>query len=260
MPYLRPGRRSRFLLGAALALLAGCASAPRPGVVAGSRLGLAKAPAVLPRGVAQLEGGYSHAAAGARWRESIGEPLLRLGVGGSTELRFAPPSYQRSRTAAGAEVEGVGDAYAAVRYRVRDAAGWAPLVSVQVGGTLPVGAGGVGAGQAQPEAALYALWRLPEGVQLLTMGVHRSAVAGDDRFGASTLAAGVRRDVVPGLTAQADYGVVHSTRLGAGTVHQVRGGAAVRLGRNLQLDGWIGRTTANGVHETGFGAGFSRRW
>jgi hypothetical protein len=241
------------------ALAAGCATVPRTGVVSGARLGLTKAPGTLPRGVVQLEAGYSRAELDGRTRQAFGETLLRAGLGANTELRVGMPSYLRNVTTADT-LTGMGDAYLAVRHRFTDARGWVPAFSVQAGSTLPTAEDRMGPGQAQPELAGYAMWRLPEKVQLLTMGVHRDAIAAGDRYGLNTVSAGLRRDVVTGVTAQADYGVVSSTRAGAADTHHLRAGAAVRIGRDLQLDGWGGRAETAGKHEYQFGLGFSRRW
>jgi hypothetical protein len=227
--------------------------------IATSRLGLTKAPGVVAASVVQLEAGYSHSELGGRTRHTVGETLVRIGLGKQLELRAGVPSFLRTTTQADT-VSGMGDGLIAVRQRFTDAAGWRPMLALQTGATVPIGADGVTAGEVQPELAGYALWRLPEAFQLLTMGVHRHAVAAGDRYGQSTISAGLRRELMRGLNAQVDYGVVHSTRTGARDAHQVRGAAAVRLGKDLQLDGYIGRSTAGGQHETLLGLGFSTRW
>jgi hypothetical protein len=196
---------------------------------------------------------------GERTRHTVGETLIRIGLGRRMELRAGIPSYVRTTTPADT-VTGMGDGLLAVRRRFTDAAGWRPMVALQAGATLPIGADGVSAGEVQPEIAGYALWRLPESFQLLTMAVHRDAVAAGDRYGQSTLSAGLRRELAPGLTAQADCGLLHSTRAGARDAHQLRGGAALRIGRDLQLDAYLGRSAAGGQHETLLGLGISTRW
>jgi hypothetical protein len=209
--------------------------------------------------VVQLEAGYSRSELDTRTRHTFGETLLRAGLGANSELRVGVPSYLRTVTPA-STVEGMGDGYLALRHRFTDAAGWRPAFALQAGSTVPTGKDGVGSGEAQPELAAYAQWRLPQRVQLMTMGVHRDAVAAGDRFGQSTLAAGLRRDLASGLTGQADYGVVHSTRAGAVDAHLLRAGAALRVTHDLQLDGWAGRSATAGKHEYTFGVGFSQRW
>jgi hypothetical protein len=239
-----------------------CSSAygQQPGPpISTSRLGLTKAPGVLAASVVQVEAGYTHGELGERTRHSIGETLLRVGLGRQVELRAGIPSYLRTTTPADT-VSGLSDALIAVRRRFTEASGWRPMLAVQAGTTLPLGADAVTAGRLQPELAGYALWRLPEAVQLLAMGVHRQAVASGDRYGQSTVSAGIRRELVTGLSAQADYGIVHSTRSGALDAHQVRLAAAVRIGREVQLDAYAGSITAGGRHESLLGLGISTRW
>jgi hypothetical protein len=254
-------RRRRDTIGiiAAAILLGTHLPAHGQAPIASSRLGLTKAPAVLSARVFQLEAGYTHAAVDERTRQVLGETLLRIGVGRRSEIRAGLPSLIRTASPSDT-VSGFADAFVAARHRFSDASGLRPTFTLQAGTTLPVGEHGIGAGELQPEAAGYALWRIPAGFQLLTMAVHRNAIAAGDRFGISTGSAGVRRDLAPGVTAQVDYGVTHSTRAGGSDVQQARVGAAVRIGPELQLDGWTARATVPGGHEYQFGLGFARRW
>ena len=252
---------SRAPLGAlVLILAAACAPVtPRPGVITTTRLGMAKATGTLAAGVVQLEAGHSRSSQTGRTRQVFGEAVLRVGMGPRTELRAGIPSVVRTVTDE-AVVSGFGDASLFVKHRLWDVTGFRPALAVSAGSTLPTGADAVGAGAAQPEAALSAEWRLPERLRLIGMGSHRSAVAAGDRSGVSTLAAGLRGEVLPGTLAQFDYGITHSTREGAADAYQVRLGAAARVGPNFQLDAWGGHTDAAGRGEWQVGLGLSRRW
>ena len=116
-------------------------------------------------------------------------------------------------------------------------------------------------GAAQPEAIAAAEWRLPYRVALVGIVGHRHTVLAGDRSGQNTLGAATRADLSQAVTAQLEYTHVSSTRAGATDVDQVRATAALRLTRDLQLDGWAGRATQSGVPaETLFGLGFTRRW
>lgn len=58
-----------------------------------------------------------------------------------------------------------------------------------------------------------------------------------------------------------EYARISATRAGGADVGQLRGTLALRLTRDLQLDGWAGRATQDGVPaEAQFGVGFTRRW
>jgi hypothetical protein len=109
-----------------------------------------------------------------------------------------------------------------------------PGVSPTGGTTLPTGEDAFSAGEAQPEAIAAAEWRLPR----------RLAVIGTagDRFGQNTLGAAARGPVGT-VAAQVEYARVSSTGAGAKDVDQLRATAALRLTRDLQLDGWAGRVS-----------------
>lgn len=247
---------------AAAALLAsGCAAAhpPLPTPVATSRLGLTKPAGTVPKGVVQLETGYSRARLDQRTRHGFGETLVRVGLGPRTEVRAGWASYLRTVTPAGT-VQGAGDASLSVKHRLLTNAGWVPALAVTVGSTIPIGAQTVSAGEAQPEGAVSAEWKLPRGLRAMTMGSHRSAVAADDRFGQTTLAAAGRTTIGKNALGHVEYAHVFTTRAGAPDIGHVRAGAALRLTPNLQLDGWGGRATTAGQHEYVLGIGFTQRW
>ena len=253
----------RSMRGAAVAALslAACATAqPRAGSVSTSRMGGVKGPGVVAPGVLQMEAGYSQGHRDGRTRRVLGETLLRAGVGWDTELRATVPSYLRTTTAA-ATTEGMGDAGLALKHRFRQPAGWLPGVSLTLGSTLPTGADGIGAGAAQPEGALAAEWRLPHRLAVVGIAAHRHAVLAGDRFGQSTFGVAGRADLTSAVGTQLEYTRVSSTRAGAADVGQLRATAAVRVTRDLQLDGWAGRVTQDGVPaEAQLGLGFTRRW
>jgi hypothetical protein len=242
--------------------LAACATGgqPRAGVVNTSRMGVVRGPGVVAPGVLQLEAGYLQAERGERIRRVYGETLLRVGLGYETELRATLPSYLRT-TSPAARPEGIGDAGLVLKHRLRTPAGWRPGLAVTLGSTLPTGADAVGAGAAQPEAGAAAEWRVPGNVALVAAAGHRYAVLQGDRFGLNTLGAAARADLGRSVTGQLEYVRILSTRAGAADIGQLRGAAALRVTRDLQLDGWAGRATQDGFPaEAQFGFGVTHRW
>ncbi|HEX8360363.1 MAG TPA: hypothetical protein VF613_09655, partial [Longimicrobium sp.] len=185
----RAGIRHAAAYAATLLFAAGCAAGPRAGVISTSRLGIAKVAGTVAPGVVQLEAGYSHAHRDERTQHSIGETLLRVGVGPRTEARIGISSYQRTETPA-ATVEGLADASLALKHRLRNAAGWLPALAVTAGSTIPTGAERVSASGLQPEGSLAAEWVLPRGIRPLAFASHREGIAAGDRFGQNTVAAG----------------------------------------------------------------------
>jgi hypothetical protein len=251
--------RIAVALAASLSL-AGCATAARPGAVSTSRMGVVKGTGIVAPGVVQLEAGYVHADRGERTRDVFGEALLRVGLGRDTELRATLPSYLRVETPA-ATTQGASDAVLAVKHRFRQPAGRLPGVSATVGSTLPAGADALGAGEAQPEAVAAAEWRLPHRLALVGLAAHRAAVFQGDRFGQNTLGVAGGADVTAAAAMQLEYSRVTATRAGVEALNQLRATAALRLTRDLQIDGWVGRATQEGVPaETQLGLGFTRRW
>jgi hypothetical protein len=256
----RPARRAgRIAAAVPLLLAAACATAPRPTPISSSRLGIAKSTGTVTRGVVQLEAGYSRGHQDGRTRQTFGETLLRIGMGPRTEARVGLSSYFHTVTPSNT-VEGRGDASLGVKHRFRDAAGPLPAVALNLLSAIPTGSSAVSADAFQPEVGLSAEWALPAGFRALAAGSHRSAVASNERFGQTTLGAGARKTLSPAVTAQVDYARTMSTRDGAADVNQFRAGAALRVTPSLQLDAWVGRATASGVHEHLFGIGFARRW
>lgn len=249
----------RLVLCAPVLLAGACATARPAAPVATSRPGIVRPAGIVPAGHAQLEVGYMHAGQDGRTRHLLGETLLRVGVAPRTEVRAGWASYQRTVTDA-ATVEGAGDLSVSVKQRLNDPRGWIPALAVTVGTTLPTGAEAVSAGEAQPEAALATEWVLPGGVRVLGLASHRSAVAGDDRFGSTTLGAAGRMPVGPRVVGQLEYTHATSTRAGAVDVGQLRAGAALRLTHAAQLDAYAGRADAAGRHEYLLGVGLTRRW
>lgn len=250
----------RITLLAAALLLPAAAEAQTGPPVSTSRMGVVKGPGVVAAGVLQVEAGYSQAHRDERIRRAFGETLLRVGLGRQTELRATFPSYLRTETP-GTTAEGASDAALALKHRFRQPAGWLPGLSLTAGSTLPTGADDFSAGGAQPEAIAAAEWRLPHRVALVGTAGHREAVLAGDRFGQNTLGVASRVDLTQAMAAQLEYSRVSATRAGAVDAGQLRATAALRLTRDLQLDGWAGRTTQEGVPaETLFGFGFTRRW
>ncbi|HET7231002.1 MAG TPA: transporter [Longimicrobium sp.] len=254
----------RGVARAAIVLAAGaCATAnppaARPAPVASSRVGMTKTTATVAPGMVQLEAGYSRARLDQRTRHAFGETLVRIGVAPRTELRASLSSYTRTITPTGT-LEGLGDASAGIKHRLRDPDGWVPAVGIIASTTLPTGHDGISAGGLQPEASALVEWKLPHGLRALGQGTWRDAVAAGDRYGLTQLSAAGRANLGRNGVAQLEYARVTSTRAGAAGVGHLRATGGLRLTPNLQLDGWAGRATTAGKHEYLFGVGFAQRW
>jgi len=251
----------RIALAGALTLALAASGAAQSAPVATARLGMTKTPGVLASGVVQLELGYSQAHQQSRTRHAIGETLLRVGLGASTEARLGISSYTQTVNAGAVTAEGMGDAFVALKHRFARPAGLRPSTSVMLSSTLPTGAGSIGAGAAQPEVSVSAEWALSQRFRLLAMGNQRSAVTAGNRYGQTMLTTALRASLAPALVVQADYGHTSVTREGVVDVNQLRAGAALRITPALQADAWIGRAPREGAPaERLLGVGLTHRW
>ena len=144
----------------------GCAGhVSPPGTVTPDRPGYTDTPPALPSGALQLEAGYTDDRTGALGYTTIGETLLRVGIGARSELRLFGNSYATRSTTGLPSVSGMEDPKIGMKTNLRaipDSVHSAvPSVALLVAVTLPAGATGIGARRAQPEAKLAANWTTP---------------------------------------------------------------------------------------------------
>jgi hypothetical protein len=154
-------RRALAALAAILAtLLGGCASAHHATALAGpDRPGYSFGTATVPTHGVQVEVGYTDTRAGSQSYHSVGEGLVRVGVGASTELRGFANSYG-IRSDATIHQRGFEDTKVGIKQRLHAGHGTtgfgAASVALLAGTTLPTGSASFGAGVWQPEALLAA--------------------------------------------------------------------------------------------------------
>ena len=120
-----------------------------------------ESPVSVARGVIQLEGGYTFTGVSGTRSHSLGEILVRVGVGGPLELRFGVNSYQiegGSPVRRGMEDSGIG-----AKLEVVEAAGARPTIGLIVGASLPTGARAFRSETVEPEAVVAMGWALPGG-------------------------------------------------------------------------------------------------
>jgi len=93
---------------------------------------------------------------------SVGELLLRAGVGRRTELRFFANSLGIRSASGEPTTHGLEDSKLGLKFALHTAPdsvhGWVPRLALLAASTLPTGAANRSAGKAQPEAKLAASW------------------------------------------------------------------------------------------------------
>jgi hypothetical protein len=145
-----------------------CACAGRvspPGAVSPDRPGYTDTPPVLPSGALQLEVGYTDDRMGTLEYSTIGETLLRVGVGGRSEVRLFGNSFATRSITGLPSVSGMEDPKFGMKTTLHtkpDSIHSAmPNVAALAALTLPMGATPFRALHAQPEAKLAANWTTP---------------------------------------------------------------------------------------------------
>jgi hypothetical protein len=226
----------------------------------------------MPAGGVQLETGATNARVGTQTYRTVGEALLRVGVGRSTELRASGQSFA-SRTDAAAPAgartaRGVEDARVGVKQRLvaghAETGVAATSVAVIAGTTVPSGTGALGAHAWQPEAVLAVTTPITARLSVVE-NVSDSYAAG------STTPDGHRGHRVGGSVAGwytvghnvsvfGEYAGSRLARAGAAATHYLDAGVAFAPVGHVQLDLRAG-AGMNGVSGDHFvGAGITRRW
>jgi hypothetical protein len=259
----------RLLRTSALALTAGtaaCASgrAAPPALVAPDRPGYSYGTSTAPLGATQLEVGYSNTRAVGQAYHSLGEGLLRVGVGPRTELRVVANSYA-IRATGGETARGLEDAKLGFKQRLVAGSGKSDLsgssVSLLGGVSVPTGSVGFGTGAYQPEATLAAVVPLDAHASVTGNVGYAYAAAAEDRRDHRMLG------TVAGWYALSSslsvFGEYAGSQLGrdAGSrLHYLDAGVAVVPISNIQLDARVGHGVNGERDDYFFGFGLTRRW
>jgi hypothetical protein len=237
----------------------------QPGPVLPDRPGFSDMPDVLPAGAVQVESGFTDdRAAGVRY-QTVGESLLRVGIGSGVELRMFGNSFAL-RSGGGAPIaRGMEDAKVGAKFRLIEMPdsvhGLTPSLALLVTTSIPTGAPGLGAGVAQPEAHFAANWTTSgpfsfaanagiakafDGAAWSSQGSAVASTSFDINEHLSLFAEGMRVAALSGPSQSGTY---------------VDGGVTVLLGEQLQLDAHIGRGISRGVSgERSFGFGIAHRF
>lgn len=271
-------RSARALHGGACILvvafaLGACASLGAPGPVVADRPGYTDTPTALPARALQLEAGITDDRVGAfsgspatEYR-TLGELLLRVGVGASIELRAFANSYATRNTRGAPSTSGMEDIKIGAKLNLRAVPDsvhtWLPNAALLVASTVATGAGGISAGAAQPEAKLAVNWTTAGpfslyanlGVGAIQTGTGQASRAWVSAAGWYALHPRVSL-FVEGLT------IARVSGSGSGTSgNNIDGGITFLVNDRFQIDLRAGAGVGSELSQERFiGAGFARRW
>lgn len=217
---------------------------------------------VAPRRV-QVEAGYTLGRSGEARDHSIGEVLGRVGLSQRVELRLGFNSFQLVE-AGGDHESGFQDLALGLKLKLLSGSErprlLGPAVALLVGGALPTGSEGVGAGGGAAEAKLALAWPLGSRFSLgsnLNVGWLDLAEASFVQFsGSLSLGASLSERLGAYLEA---FGFASGDDAGL-QASFLNGGLTLGLGANLQLDGRAGFGFDDPRPNYFAGLGFAVRW
>jgi hypothetical protein len=217
----------------------------------------------VPTGHVQIEGGTTWQEIGDEDSLSVGEILVRYGLGENLEARLGVGSWTRIETA-GDEVDGYEDPALGLKLRLTppadDRPPGFPAVALVLETTVPVGSEELTADTWEPTAILAFDWELTD---LLSLGANVGAAYpsdDDDQFAQALasvtlgIAATDRLDVFAEV-----YGLSKEERDGDSTQY-VDTGVNFALTDSIQLDARIGFGLNDPSPERFFGVGGAVRW
>jgi hypothetical protein len=212
-------------------------------------------------GRVQVEGGWTVEGDGDARAHSLGEILVRIGIGDRFEARIEPATWISADDGSGGEVSGLDDAGIGFKGMLFDASPpGVPAAAILVGTSLPTGDDEIGEEGWQPEARLALGWDLSEVWSLgANAGWARPEEAGE-RFDQALGSVALGRSLGARLGAFVElYGLNPSSPDG-GDESYLDGGLTFALGPDAQLDVRGGAGLTDDSADWLFGLGFARRW
>lgn len=200
----------------------------------------------LPPGHFQLEGGYTFSRQGDTDSQSLGELLLRAGVGERWEARFGIGSYDRIAPGQGtARLSGYEDPTLGVKIRLTEddpnllPPGW-PRMSILLITSVPVGSEELTADEWQPEGKLALGWDLSDRISLGSNLIYAYPSDDGERFNqfAASLSAGMSFTDRLGIYLEG-FGFSKESLDGSSTSY-INSGLTYLASNDLQLDVRIG--------------------
>ncbi|MFP5284457.1 MAG: transporter, partial [Thermoanaerobaculia bacterium] len=202
---------------------------------------------IVPPGHFQAEGGFTFSRVEDEESQSLGELLVRIGMGERVEARIGAGSYDRIDTGvSGADrITGFEDPFVGMKLRLTPGdpnllPPGRPVAALLLSTSLPVGDDELTSDEWVPEAKLALSWDLTDRISLGSNVNWAYAVDGGDRFHqfAGSLTTGL--SLADRLGAFVEYfGFSEEVPDGSAT-HYLDGGFTFRISNDLQLDARVG--------------------
>lgn len=201
----------------------------------------------VPAGHVQVEGGATFTQQGDEKSNSLGEILVRIGLGQKTEVRLGVGSYGSidpgvpgAATLSGYEDPSVGIKIMLTEADMNLLPPGRPVMALLLGTSVPVGSDELTADEWQPEAKLLMAWELNDWLSLASNLIYGYPTDGDERFhqaGASLSAAFSLTDRWGAFLE--GYGFSKESVDGSSTTY-VNGGFTFGVSNDVQLDVRVG--------------------
>jgi len=265
LPSLARRSASVLTLSAAAVLLGACASTSYRTALAGAdRPGYTFGTATVPKGGVQAEVGYTDTRVGALTYRTLGEGLLRVGAGPTTELRLTTNSYALKRDA-GQRADGMEDAKLGLKQRLWAGGGTSgtgsSTIALLAGTSVPTGSDGFGVAAWQPEAIIAAVVPVNGMLSFVANVGDVYAQLGEGRRRHRLLGSVASWVTVsPRWSAFGEYSGSRYADVAGSALHYVDGGVAFAPVPAIQLDVRLGKGLNGLANDRFVGVGISRRW
>ena len=213
----------------------------------------------------QIEGGWTVEGDDDARAHSLGEVLVRIGVGDRFEARIEPLTWisvDGDETVDADDVDGLDDAGIGFKAMLLDARPpGVPAAAFLLGTTIPTGDEEIGEEGWQPEARLALGWDLSELWSLgANLGWGRPEEDGE-RFDQALGSVALGRSLGERLGAFLElYGLAPAAADGDEDEAYLDGGLTLAFGPDAQLDARAGAGLTDAAADWFFGIGFARRW
>lgn len=214
-------------------------------------------------GRVQVEGGWTVEEAGDVGEHSLGEILVRIGIGERFEARIEPATWiSVDGGDGGDDVAGLDDAGIGFKVLFLEASPpGVPATALLLGTTIPTGDDEIGVESWQPEARLALGWDLSEVWSLGANAGWGRPEEGGESFDQALGSVAVGRAFGERLGAFAElYGFAPASAEGDDDAAYFDGGLTFGFGLDAQLDVRAGVGLTDASADWLFGLGFARRW
>lgn len=249
-----------LLLGAFACLPPATAAGQEADPIITDRPDFTESAAVPGHGRIQVEGGWTVEESGNAREHSLGEILVRIGLGERFEARIEPGSWI-SADDGDADVSGLDDAGLGFKVLLlQEIPPSRPAVALLVSSSVPTGDDEIGSSEWQPEARLALGWTLSEVWSLGANAGWGRPDDGDERFDQALGSVALGRSLGERLGMFLELYGFAPVAPDEDDAAVFDGGLTLSLGPDAQLDARAGVGLSDVAPDWLFGVGFARRW